>query len=382
MDSRNTQLSTLLQHSPILLLPCELLREVFSLLASQGLFHLRHALLVCKRWHNVIVNDKKLWSTIIIDEEVVDRFKLHSKTPEISRASAYIRACLDRSAPLPLDITLSALESKHGEHCCSVLDELLNSGEPRHIQRCRSLFWCIGYTLYDRPILSTLLPPSLERLEYLYLQDFTFHRGPPIRFPQCPQLKEVRLVNHFEGVSPHYLVDRDHTHVEKLTFTRDFMWIDHDIPCIQSFHAIRTLVLEVTPRSFSAYIFLEEVENTSIAHLHCLETLELLGPIPLGIMQRLHAPSLRRVEIAASYSDPHSHALNTVPLVLLQPVTEMEIWICLLDDEIETLPHPQQLRRVICGAPSLTSIFGSLAIRELLAGEEWFRERNIVCHPP
>jgi len=376
---KRNQLPSLLQQSPIWLLPSELLREIFSRLASQGLFQLRHALFVCRRWYNIIVSHKTLWSTIIINEEIVDRLQLYSIPPDFSRVGAYIRACLDRSAPLPLDFTLSApFEDPFGAHYCSVLDELLNSGEPRHIQRCRYISWYIGYTYDgDIPVVATLLPPSLERLEYLFLKGFAFENRSLIRFPQCPRLKEVHLFNYFDGVSPEYFLNRDHTHVEKLTYTSDAGWIDHDIPYIQWFHAIRTLVLE-DAAPYHQYEAYEEPENTSIAHLHSLETLKLIGSIPLEIMQRLHAPILRRVEIAAGNSVPQSHALDAVPLVLLESVTEMGISIYLSDDE--TPPDPQHLRRVICGAPSLTSIFGTFRIGELLAGEGWFRERHVVYH--
>jgi len=382
MDSfhKNNQLPSLLQQSPISLLPSELFHEIFAPLASRGLFQLSHALFVCKHWHNVIVSDKELWSAIILDEEFVVRFKLRSIwAAEISRAGAYIRACLDRSAPLPFDVTISArFEYNDGTACCLVLDELFNSGEPRHIQRCRSLSWRIGHPFSDIPVISALLPPSLERLEYLFLKGSTFKSNSLVRFPQCPQLKEVHLFNHFDGVSPTYFLDRDHTHVEKLTYTCDTGWMDYDIPYIRWFHAIRTLVLEdAFPDSSSEYDFLE-VEDTSIAHLHCLQTLKLIGSIPLEIMQRLHAPILRRVEIAVGNSTPQSHALDTVPLVLLRSVTEMSISICLSDSE--TPSNPQHLRRVICGAPSLTSLFGTFGVCESLAGEGWFRERNIVYH--
>ena len=311
----------------------------------------------------------------------MDRFKLQSDwAAEFSRAGAYIRACLDRSAPLPLDVTLSArFEQYSGAHCCSVLDDLLNSGEPRHIQRCRSLsWWNKKSTSKDVSVITTLLPPSLERLEYLFLKDFVFENDSLIRFPQCPRLKEVHLVNHLNGVYPKYFLDRDHTHVEKLTYTCSTDWIDYDIPYIQWFYGIRILVLEDAARySSSARRFLEGAENTFVAHLRCLETLKLIGSIPLEIMQRLHAPILRRVEIATGDSAPKSHALDAVPLELLQSVTEMRISLCLLDNET---PDPQHLRRVICGAPSLAFLFGTFGIGELLAGEGWFRERNIVCH--
>lgn len=377
----NNQPSSLVQQSPIFHLPPELLYEIFSVLASRGPLQLRHALFVCKHWHNVIISYQKLWCTVILDWCFVDCFKLCSRSAQITRAVAYIRACLNRSAPLPLDVTLNAhFEDMDGVRYCLILDPLFNSGEPRHIQRCRSLSWCIEETFSGMYVVSTLLPPSLERLEYLFLKDFSFESDPRIRLPQCPRLKEVHLVNHLDRASPNYFLDRDHTsRVEKLTYTCVTGWIDHDIPYIQVFHGIHTLVLEdATPLSSYAYTLLEEVENTSIAYLHSLETLKLIGLIPLDIIRRLHAPILRRVEIATGDSPLQSHSLGKVPLVLLQSVTEMVISIRLSDPS--TPPDPQHLRRVICGAPSLNRLTGTFGIGELLAGEGWFRERDIVYH--
>ena len=222
----------------------------------------------------------------------------------------------------------------------------------------------------------TLLPPFLERLEYLFMKDFTFEGDPSIRFPQCPLLKEVHLINHLDRASPNYFLDGDHTSVERLTYTCDTGWIDHDIPYIQIFHGIRTLVLEdASPASPFAYTLLEAVENASIAHLNSLQTLKLVGLIPLEIMRRLHAPILRRVEIAAGACAPQSHSFDTVPLELLQSVTEMDIFISFSGSSTPLDP----LRRVICGAPSLIRLTGIHEIGELLAGEGWFMERNIVC---
>lgn len=373
----NNQPSPLLQQSLVFLLPPELLREIFSFLASQGQFQFRHALFVCKHWYNVIVSDQKLWCTITLDRCFVDHFKLRRSRPQIRRAGEYIRACLDRSAPFPLDITLNAhFEDINGVQYRSILDPLFNSGEPRHIQRCRSLAWFIEYGFSGMCAVSTLLPPSLERLEYLFLKDFTFEGDSSIRFPHCPLLKVVHLIDHLDRASPNYFLDGDHASVETLAYTCDTGWIDHDIPYIQIFHGIRTLVLEgdIAASPF-AYTLLEEVEDTTIAHLNSLETLKLVGLIPLEIMRRLHAPILRRVEIIAGACAPQSHSLDTVPLELLQSVTEMDIFICFTGS---TRPDPQHLQRVICGAPSLTRLTGIHWIGELLAGEEWFMERNIV----
>jgi hypothetical protein len=365
----NSQLSS----SRISLLASELLYEIFSSLASRGLFQLRHALFVCKRWHDVIASNKKLWSTIVIDEETMDRFKLRDHRPEISRARAYIRACLERSAPLPIDVTIGApFLDRFGPGCSMILGELFKSGKPRHIQRCRSLSWCIGYNHKDVPLVATLLPKSFERLEYLFLRDICIEGETPIRFPQCPRLKELHLFNYFDGFD--YFLKRDHPYVEKLTYTAEG-WAHYDIPYIQNFRRIRTLVLEQATHGSSSHF---APEDTSVAHLHYLETLKLIGSIPLEIMQRIRAPILRRVDIATGNSAPQSHVLDTIPLVLLQSVTEIGISICPSDPE--TPPDPHHLRRVICGAPSLTSIFATSEIGELLAGEGWFSERGIVYH--
>ncbi len=378
----NDQPSSLLQRSPIFLLPSELLCEIFSLFASRGPLQLSNAIFVCKHWYNVIISDQKLWSTITLDRDFVDRFKLHSSSAQTRKADAYIRACLERSAPFPLDVTLNELfenmDLSKGP-CRSILRRLFKFGEPHHIQRCRSLSWYIESTLYgSRFTLTGLLPPSLERLEYLFLKNLNFKNDPLSRFPQSPRLKEVHLINHLEGTSPHYFLDRDYNNVEKLTYTCDTGWIDYDIPYIQRFHQIHTLVLEdaaslsTSLSRKSLYSLLEEVENTSIAHLHSLETLKLIGLIPLYIMRRLHAPILKNLDITTGNTALHS--LHIVPLSLLQSV--VSISICHRGPS--TPPIFQHLRRVVCDAPSLACLTGTLEIGELLAAEEWFRERNIV----
>lgn len=303
----------------------------------------------------------------------MDQFKLRGVSGQISKANAYIGACLDRSAPFPLDITL--FENVNGVLVdASILSRLLCSGEPYHIQRCRSLSWYIENELYENHTVSLPLPSSLERLEYLFVRGFTLHSDPSDRFPQCPRLKEVHLVNHLEGTLPHYFLDHDYTHVEKLTYTSDIRWIDYDIPYIQNFHGIHTLVLEDPFSVTLRYTILGDVENTAIAHLHSLETLKLIGLVPLKIMQRLYVPNLKRIDIATGSSAPHVHSLDKVPLPLLQSV--VRIFICLSDSS--TPPEPHHLRRIICGAPSLACLTGTSGIGELLAGEEWFKERNIV----
>ena len=372
----NNKPPSLLQQSSIFLLPSELLCEIFSLVAIRGPSQLSHALFVCKHWYNIIVDDQKLWSTIILDRDFMDR--LYHSSAYFNKADAYIRACLDRSAPFPLDVTLDNFCERIDESVSekkpyrSVLNRLFKSGEPRHIQRCRSLSWYIQNSLYEIPLISSLLPLSLERLEYLSVRDFSIESDLFKHFPRCPRLKEVQLVDHFEGTSPHYFLAHDYTHVEKLTFASDSGWIDHDIPYIENFRGIHTLVLEGVTLTYS---FVEKVENTSIVNLHSLKTLKLFGSIPLNIMRRINAPLLNRVDIA-TVAVQGSHSLDIVPLELLQSVTIMSISIH--PSRSSTPFHPRHLQRVICGAPSLTCLTGTSAIGELLAGEEWFGERNIV----
>ena len=374
------QPSSLLQRSPIFLLPSELLCEIFSLFANRGPLQLCHAITVCKHWYHVIVSYRKLWSTITLDRDFVDRFKLHSGSALTKKADAYIRACLNRSAPFPLDVTLDNLfENIDGWDlsrgpCRSILDRLFKFGEPRHIQRCRSLSWSIGSTLYGngRTVIG-LLPRSLERLEYLFLKNLNFENDPLPHFPQCPRSKEVHLVNHLEGTSPYYFLDRDYDNVEKLTYTSDTGWIDYDIPYIQRFHKIHTLVLEdASPLSTLAYSLLEEVENTSIARLHSLETLKLIGLIPLYIMQRLHTPILKNLNITNGKTALHS--LHLIPVALLQSVVSISVRY----KSPSTTHVIRHLQRVVCNAPSLAYLTGTLEMGELLAEKEWFRERNIV----
>lgn len=208
-------------------------------------------------------------------------------------------------------------------------------------------------SLWEGGAVIDLLPPSFERLEYR----LTCENDSLPRFPQCPRSKEVHIVNHLEGTSPHYFLDREYNHVEKLTYSSDTGWIDYDIPYIQRFHGIHTLVLEdATPLSTLAYSLLEEVENTSIAHLHSLETLKLIGLVPSYITRRLHTPVLKKLDITKGNTALHS--LHTIPLALLQSV--VSISIC--NKGSSTPPVFQHLRRIVCGAPSLARLEHSRSV--------------------
>ncbi|KAG9051928.1 hypothetical protein FS842_010812 [Serendipita sp. 407] len=87
----------------ISLLPSELLVEIFTLyLKSVGHPFIRRLILVCRRWHHLVVRTASLWTTI------------HAKPiyPSVqhpnpySELRLYIKACLQRSETLPLDINI------------------------------------------------------------------------------------------------------------------------------------------------------------------------------------------------------------------------------------------------------------------------------------
>ena len=115
----------------------------------------------------IVANEKVVSDQVVNNRtpsDVVDRFNLHSSSAQISRAGPYICACLDRSAPFPLDVTLSAPFADINKVLyCSALNPLFNSEDLHHIQRCRSLSWYVNFR--DTSVVSALCPTSFERLQ-------------------------------------------------------------------------------------------------------------------------------------------------------------------------------------------------------------------------
>ena len=65
-------------------------------------------------------------------------------------------------------------------------------------------------------------------------------------------------MNYLDATSPNYFLDRDHTPVEKLTYTCNTGWIYHTILFIQWIHGIRTEAPnDANPHSSIACAFLE-----------------------------------------------------------------------------------------------------------------------------
>jgi len=91
-------------------LPNEILLYVFEIFLSNSHHQrIRRLLLVCKRWNSLIMHCSKLWARI----KLCPRFSWNF---QVATSITYIKACLERSQPLSLDIDLdySNFRSREG----------------------------------------------------------------------------------------------------------------------------------------------------------------------------------------------------------------------------------------------------------------------------
>jgi hypothetical protein len=90
-------------NAPIHRCPNEILIQIFNYyLEPFHHYHIRRLLLVCKRWHSIVMRTKKLWARIEIDN-AVDLFGIETKTSLVP----YVDACFERSQDLTLDVDLN-----------------------------------------------------------------------------------------------------------------------------------------------------------------------------------------------------------------------------------------------------------------------------------
>ena len=78
-------------------LPFEILSEIFSHLASDGLLQLRRVLFFARSWYNAAIYSPKLWATIFIDCEFYSVYR----DGRLGREETFIRCCFIRSRDPP-----------------------------------------------------------------------------------------------------------------------------------------------------------------------------------------------------------------------------------------------------------------------------------------
>ena len=226
-----------------------------------------------------------------------------------------------------------------------------------------------------------IFPPRLEMLESFSLHSFVPTPIEPtlsdLRFPRCPNLKEVSLMDYCEVDPLNFFRDVDFETVEKLTFGNTGGWMRSDIPCLSRYRNIHTLILKdkgAYDLDGEGYGDFGAFTGATLAHLPNLKTLLVIGHIPNYILKSIRAPDLSSLRLETD-EDAH-HALDTIPATLL--TTPLSICV-----SFRPLPTPSWvplLHLIVSKAPCLSNLFIAEWMKNALEAEGWYRKLNVVCH--
>jgi len=358
------------------MLPFELLGIVFSHISEDPL-DLRYAIFVCRYWHDVIVHDANLWTSIILGYTFLTRFR----GARLHHGDAFVRSCLSRSSPLPLHISIHDHKcgSLYGNtpntdtECFSLVKHILdvNSGEPeKFFQRCRSLSWYPYKRLAEVNLVTqALTSASLPTLEYLTIKNLlVFKEDLVTRFPRLPQLKEVTLTDHSEICIPPLFHDEDLAKAERLSFTVTSRWLDYDVNCVRRFRSIRTLILKETDLDDDEPYGETLHGPPEPAELPLLETLTLSGRVVHQVLTLMRTPGLRKMEIEADMMEGR-HSL--VAINLMHMVRSLEHLDVSLTEGMYVTSWVGELERLVVEAPSLVRMRVDPWMVEHLQEKEW-----------
>lgn len=363
------------------ILPFELLGIVFSHISEDPL-DLRHAIFVCRCWHNVIVHHANLWNSIILGYTFLTRFR----GARSHHGVAFVRACLSRSSPLPLRIsvhdhrcgslygnTLPNADGKLSNESFSLIKHILdiNSEEPENFfQRCRSLSWYPYKRLQEVNLVTrALASASLPMLEYLTLKNLlVFNDDLVARFPRLPRLKEVTLTDHSETCIPPLFHDDDLAKAERLSFTVTSRWIDYDVNCVRRFRSIRTLILKGTNIDDDEPYRETRDSPLEQAEFPLLETLTLSGRVAHQVLNLLKTPRLQMMELEASAMEG---GYSLMAINSMHMVRSLECLYVSLSGEMHVASWVEELERVVAVAPSLIRLYINPWMAQYLKGKEW-----------
>jgi hypothetical protein len=305
------------------LVPFELLGEIFSYISGEGPLHLRHALFVCRLWHQSVVNHPKLWCKITVDEVFFRRFHHRSM---VGRGERFLRLCISRSGDIPLHLVVSGRHVSLNSlvrlsHISNVLRLLARwqtpSGEYA-ISHLESIHWRFSDDEEEISLFRTYFPAQLPGLKVLsikslFLQHHIYRNGVP--FPQCPKLHEVHLIDHYD--ESQYFLKEDFSRVRLLEYTGSSgrAWEWYDVEYIGHFTALHTLVLrdvgtstEVLPR--------QGIPTANQVELVRLRILRTIGRVSSVIFYNLDAPALQTLQFQSNASGTDSLAtFGTPPMI-------------------------------------------------------------------
>jgi hypothetical protein len=352
------------------LIPFELLGEIFSYMSNDGPLQLRHALFVCRHWYHSVVNHAKLWCKIALDESFFRRFHHGSM---LGRGEHFICLCISRSGDLPLHLvvsgrTVSLNSLLRLSHIRNVLHHLARwqtpSGEYA-ISHLESIHWRLNDDKEEISLLCTYLPAQLPRLKVLSVRSLyllNHSHNTRVHFPQCPQLQEVHLVDHFENRP--YFPDEIFARVRLLDYTGSGGrgWSRYDVTCIGRFAALHTLVLrdvgtptEVPPRPGTILGTLVELVR--------LRILRTVGSVPGIIFYNLDAPTLQTLQFQSNASGCDSLATFGTPS-MIQNV--QNLYLSITGPRSWPGEQTKQIEELLSACVLLERVYASVFIHERL----------------
>ena len=178
-------------------LPPEILCEVINNLVTDGIWALRHALFVCRRWHSMIISSQKSWSTIDIGEAYVQYFQFRQKGESLQ----FLKAALKYSGTSPIQI---AIDWRYNLPLSGEIDSNvpLSCRMPRGsdmmmlaeengclLRRCRAL-----KVFYGTTTTSAFLMEYAAYLEYISISGFNGSSSTLARILRCPRLRVVTII--------------------------------------------------------------------------------------------------------------------------------------------------------------------------------------------
>ena len=295
-------------------LPPEILCEVIEHLVIDGIWALRHALFVCRRWHSTIISNQKAWSTIDIGKAYVQYFQFRQKGESLQ----FLKAALKYSGTSPIQITIDWRyhlplywdpDSDVPLSCRMPLGSdvmALAAENGSHLRRCRTL-----KVVYDPTTTSAFLmeyATYLVNLECISISGYNGSSSTLARILRSPRLRVVKIIRS-DWDSLNGALGRG-SQATKLCIERNEPWKPRHAECLAVFTFLHTLVISRNARedvwSLGKHTALPRVP------LWNLSILRLRGPVHRHLLDSLHIPSLTSLYITDD--DWARNALGYIPI--------------------------------------------------------------------
>lgn len=309
------------------ILPPEILSEVFYHSTTiHGALGLQGALLACRLWYNLALNEPRLWTYISLDTIFASRLqRLPSKA-----AKRFAQQCVNRSGCLPMHlfINISAFRNPGQAHYSfrvetatiikSKIDAMLDID---HFKSPSSrLETLIIHMEGGARVVGRVAGCYMLRAWQFPLQRVELHNY-PLDAARCwteriPSLTSIVLINPSWGFPSPEVTPQCDTVVTLLTLERRNTWRLGDLLVLRVYRALTTLRLLSKPRYGwkSTFIHGRHPYHHLSMLLPTVNTLSLTGEIPLQVLSALNLPALVTIEIQSHNSRDSMHFLPNTTL--------------------------------------------------------------------